>query len=39
MIGITPTGRATIESLQLNRPGVIHLRKILFAMGEHPINF
>ena len=25
MIGLTPTGRATIEALQLNRPGIVNL--------------
>lgn len=36
MVGITPIGRATVEALQLNREGVINLRRILFASGEHP---
>ena len=36
MIGLTPTGRATIETLQLNREEVINLRRILIACGEHP---
>jgi len=36
MIGITPTGRATIERLQLNRPNLVNLRKALLAMGMHP---
>ncbi len=36
IIGVTPTGRATIEALQLNRAGVVNLRKVLFSMGEHP---
>jgi len=31
MIGLTPTGRATIECLQLNRPGIVNLRRILIA--------
>jgi len=35
-LGLTPTGRATIEALQLNRPGLVNLRRILFAAGEHP---
>lgn len=35
-IGLTPTGRATVESLQLNRDGLVNLRKVLYAMGEHP---
>lgn len=36
LIGISPTGRATVERLQLNRLGVVNLRKVLRAMGEHP---
>jgi hypothetical protein len=35
MIGLTPTGRATIERLQLNRPGVVNLRRILISAGLH----
>lgn len=36
MLGITPTGRATIEALQLNRFGLVNLRRALHAIGEHP---
>ena len=36
IIGLTPTGRATVEALQLNREGLVNLRKILYAVGEHP---
>jgi hypothetical protein len=36
IIGVTPTGRATVKSLLLNREGAINLRKMLYAMGEHP---
>gem|GEM_PF-4995517 len=36
IIGITPIGRATVEELQLNRNGVVNLRKVLYQMGEHP---
>jgi hypothetical protein len=38
IIGLTPTGRATVEALQLNRSGVVNLRHILYAMGEHPVG-
>ncbi|MDQ2809418.1 MAG: HNH endonuclease [Chloroflexota bacterium] len=34
--GLTPTGRATIEALQLNRPGLINIRAALRAVGAHP---
>ena len=36
IIGITPIGRATVETLRLNRPGVVNLRRVLFEVGEHP---
>ena len=36
LIGLTPTGRATIEALDLNRAGVINLRRMLFREGLHP---
>jgi len=36
ILGVTATGRATIERLQLNRPGVIHLRRVLLPAGKHP---
>jgi hypothetical protein len=38
MLGLTPTGRATIEKLQLNRTGVVNLRRILRAAGKHPLR-
>ena len=36
IIGLTPTGRATISALQLNRSGLVNLRRVLYAIGEHP---
>jgi len=36
IVGVTPTGRATVAALQLNRPGLVNLRRILHAAGEHP---
>ncbi len=36
IIGLTPTGRATVASLHLNREGLVNLRKILVGAGEHP---
>jgi hypothetical protein len=36
IVGVTPTGRATVETLHLNRDKVVNLRRVLFAMGEHP---
>lgn len=34
--GKTPTGRATIARLQLNRAGPVNLRRKLIEFGEHP---
>lgn len=34
--GLTPTGRATVEALELNREGVINLRWVLYVFGKHP---
>jgi hypothetical protein len=36
IIGITPTGRSTVETLRLNRESLVNLRRILRAVGEHP---
>lgn len=36
LIGISPTGRATVVRLQLNREGVVNLRRLLRASNLHP---
>ena len=36
LTGITPTGRASIATLQLNRTAVVNLRRVLFLAGVHP---
>lgn len=36
IVGLTPTGRATVETLKLNRKGVVNLRQVLYSVGEHP---
>jgi len=36
LVGRTPIGRATVAQLQLNRLGVLNLRRILRLAGEHP---
>ncbi len=36
IVGITPTGRATIDRLRLNRDGVVELRRVLQSVGCHP---
>ncbi len=36
VIGLTPTGRATVETLRLNRQGLINIRRLLYLIGQHP---
>jgi hypothetical protein len=36
LIGLTPTGRATIGLLRMNRPQLIRVRRMWVAMEEHP---
>ncbi len=36
MLGLTPTGRATVARLRLNRPGVVNLRRVLAPLNRHP---
>ena len=36
IIGQTATGRATVEALKLNRPELVNLRLVLYAVNEHP---
>lgn len=36
IIGLSPTGRATIETLRLNRISLVNLRQVLCAAGKHP---
>lgn len=36
VLGLTPTGRATVDKLQLNREGLVNLRRVLQTVGEHP---
>ncbi|MGH9799242.1 MAG: hypothetical protein ACRD82_02675 [Blastocatellia bacterium] len=36
IVGHTATGRATVETLQMNRPELIKLRQVLLPNGEHP---
>ena len=37
LIGLTATGRATVEARQRNRPELVNRRKLLYAAGEHPL--
>jgi hypothetical protein len=36
VIGRTPTGRATVVALHLNRSGLVNLRRIMTLADEHP---
>jgi 5-methylcytosine-specific restriction endonuclease McrA len=36
IIGLTPTGRTTVDAPLLNREGVVNLRRLLYAVGKHP---
>ena len=36
IIGLTPTGRATIARLQTNHSGVVRQREVLHQLGLHP---
>ncbi|HEY52595.1 MAG TPA: HNH endonuclease [Caldilineae bacterium] len=34
--GLTPTGRATVDALRLNRPALVHSRRRWVSVGWHP---
>jgi hypothetical protein len=36
VIGLTATGRATLEALEINRPALVRLRILWHKFGEHP---
>jgi hypothetical protein len=36
IVGLTPIGRATVAALNLNREGLVNLRRTLHQCGEHP---
>jgi len=38
IVGLTPTGRATIAALKMNRPQMIRARRMWVAMNEHPLE-
>lgn len=39
VVGLTPTGRATVEALKINRSGVVNMRNLLRTAGKHPPGF
>ena len=36
IVGLTPTGRATVDALKLNRRELVELRLLLYEAGQHP---
>ena len=36
ILGLTATGRATVDLLKMNRLGLVNIRKVLFAYGVKP---
>lgn len=36
IVGLSPTGRATIERLKMNTPAVVEARRFWVALGLHP---
>jgi 5-methylcytosine-specific restriction endonuclease McrA len=36
LVGITPTGRVTVDTLKMNRSGLVRKRRVLGRSGEHP---
>jgi len=36
IVGLTPTGRATVAALNLNRPSLVKARQAWVAVGWHP---
>ena len=36
VVGKTAVGRATVETLKLNRESLVNLRQILYAVDQHP---
>jgi hypothetical protein len=36
IVGLTPSGRATVEALQMNRSRMVRLRRLWMQIGQHP---
>jgi 5-methylcytosine-specific restriction endonuclease McrA len=36
IIGVTPTGRATVAALNINRPTLVRSRRLWVSVGWHP---
>jgi hypothetical protein len=39
ILGLTPTGRVTINILRLNREGVVNMRRMLLLLGLYPSDY
>jgi HNH endonuclease len=37
-VGLTPTGRATVVALRMNRPGILLIREEEILLGRHPVG-
>lgn len=38
IVGVTPTGRATVHALELNRPVLVNARRLWVEAGWHPLK-
>jgi hypothetical protein len=38
LVGRTPSGRATIAALGMNRPAIVAIRRALVKLGEMPLT-
>lgn len=38
VVGLTPTGRATVVALRMNRPGILSIREEEILLGRHPAS-
>jgi hypothetical protein len=36
IVGLTPTGRATVNAIRLNRPALVNARRLWIQVGSHP---
>jgi hypothetical protein len=37
IVGLSPTGRATVVALRMNRPGILSIREEEILLGRHPV--
>jgi len=36
IVGLTPTGRATVNAIRINRPELVNARRLWIQIGNHP---